>query len=54
MGDFIRENVSKMSAVRLTFIHDLLKSAAFSQEARAPWMEIKSVIGNELYERKYK
>ena len=54
MGDFIRENASKMGDMSLTFIHDLLKSAAFSQEARAPWMEIKSVIGDELYERKYK
>ena len=54
MGDFIRENAPKMDIMSLTFIHDLLKSAAFSQEARGPWMEIKSVIGDELYERKYK
>lgn len=54
MGDFIRENAPKMDTMSLTFIHDLLKSAAFSQEVRGLWMEIKSVIGDELYERKYK
>ncbi len=53
MGDFIRENASKMSMNCLTFIHDLLKSAAFSQKARPPWMEVKSVIRDELYERKH-
>ena len=52
MGDFIRENVSKMDAASLTFIRDRLKSAAFSRDARQPWMEIKSVIGDELYKRK--
>jgi hypothetical protein len=54
IGDFIREHVSKMSEMLLIFIRDTIAHATYSQEARAPWMELKGVIGDELYERKYK
>jgi hypothetical protein len=54
MGDFIRENASMMDRSSLEFIYSLLEKAAYSQEARGQWMEVKNVIGNELYQRSLK
>ena len=54
IGDFIRENASKMNETSLTFIRDTIAHSTYSQDARQPWMELKSVIGDELYDRKEK
>ena len=54
IGDFIRENTSKMTEMSLEFLHQTIRSATYSQESRVPWMELKSVIGDDLYDRKYR
>lgn len=51
MGDFIRENVSKMDTSSLTFISGRLKKATFSEDVQHRWMELACAIGNEIYKR---